>query len=267
MRVPLAALIIVPIAFASGASAAAQSASPGAPPSASPSAPGPSGSPGPSVPPVLLVTCGFRAYPGLGIDGPVVDPRGDDDTAARLGQAIDKWHEEFPGADEAEWRLAGSDETGSLYLGRTDEMAEGAWISIEVRPRDDGTWGSNIGECTPRRVISADLGTADWWLDPALPVPGADATELHILLMERACASGRPPDGRVAEPEVRYSSEAVAIAIGVQRAPGDQGCPGNPAVPATIALAEPLGGRTLLDGSYLPPRAATPPESWDPNDT
>jgi hypothetical protein len=208
--------------------------------------------------PTILVTCGYHAYPGRGIDGPRVEPGDDSRRARALRDALRRYREEFPGADAIAWRMAGHDETGFLFLARDDRFAETGWLSIEAERRD-GRWSASMGGCDPRRVIAADIGVADWWLDPAFPAPGPDATELHVLALERACASGRPPDGRIADPEIAYTPSSVAVTIGVRRSTGDHSCPGNPAVPLTVALPEPLGDRTLLDGSRLPPHPPTIP--------
>jgi hypothetical protein len=228
-----------------------------APPSSpGPSVVAPSASPTSST---ILVACGHRAYPGLGIDGPRVEPGADSRRARVLRDALRTYREEFPGIDALEWHMAGRDETGFLFLARDDRLVEEGWLSIGAERRN-GEWSASIGGCDPRRVLAADIGVADWWLDPAYPAPGPEATELHVLVLERACASGKPPDGRIAEPEVVYAADAVTITIGVRRSEGDHSCPGNPAVPLRVALGEPLGDRTLLDGSRLPPAPPSIPE-------
>jgi hypothetical protein len=209
----------------------------------------------------MLVTCGYRAYPGLGIEGPPVDPRADDPAARALGDALERYRDAFPVAEDTRWRLAGMDERGSLFLGRDEKASDSGWVGVEVY-QDEGQWRSTIGECDPRRVIAADIGIADWWLDPAFPAPGPDATELHALVLERACASGQPADGRIAEPVIEYAEDVVTITIGVRHAEGDQDCQGNPAVPLTVVLSEPLGDRTLLDGSRVPPGLPRAPDQW-----
>jgi hypothetical protein len=224
--------------------------------------PAPSGvrPPGKMTPiPTILVTCGYHAYPGRGIDGPRVEPGADSRRARALRDALATYREEFPGARDLAWHMAGRDKSGFLFLARDDRFADSGWLSIEAERRD-GRWSASMGGCDPRRVLTADIGVADWWLDPAFPAPGAYATELHVLVLERACASGRPPDGRIAEPEVVYATHAVTVTIGVRHSEGDHSCPGNPAVPLTVALAEPLGDRTLLDGSRLPPAPPSIPE-------
>lgn len=81
---------------------------------------------------------------------------------------------------------------------------------------------------------------------------------LAILLVERACASGQAPVGRVLPPVILMDAESVTIVIGVRSAPGGQRCPSNPAFALRVDLPEPLGDRRLLDGSTLPAREPLP---------
>jgi hypothetical protein len=105
-------------------------------------------------------------------------------------------------------------------------------------------------------VLAPEFGTATWALDPAFPAPTPGSTALHILVWERACSSGRPTTGRMSAPVIAYGPTTVTITIGVRPLTGLQQCPGPPGTPAVVGLAEPLGGRTLLDGGRVP---AAPP--------
>jgi len=69
------------------------------------------------------------------------------------------------------------------------------------------------------------------------------------------CASGRSADERILDPEVGLGDEEVVITFRVTPRGGDQDCQGNSATPYTVELGEPLGERTLLDGSHDPPAA------------
>jgi hypothetical protein len=237
-----------------------EAATSGCQPPASPLPSGAAPSAGPTTA-TILVTCGGRTYQGRGIKGPRVEPGADSRRARALQAALATYGEAFPGADAMEWHLAGRDDSGFLYLARDDRFAETGWLSIEAE-RGDGRWSTNMGGCDPRRVIAPDIGVTDWWLDPAFPTPKPEATELHVLILERDCASGQAPDGRIAAPEIAYGPSSVTVSIGVRRSEGDHSCPGNPAVPLTVVLAEPLGDRSLLDGSRLPPQPPEALEGW-----
>jgi hypothetical protein len=104
--------------------------------------------------------------------------------------------------------------------------------------------------------IEGTVAPAAWWVDPAtLPLDPA-ATAVEALVVERSCADGRPPDGRLLEPAVFAGADALLITIWVRRLPGPRDCPGNPTGSATIRLPEPLRDRRLLDGGEIPPRDA-----------
>jgi hypothetical protein len=113
---------------------------------------------------------------------------------------------------------------------------------------------------SPSMPPTGEVGPARWWLDPDVPEPGPDATELHVLALEQACASGSSPEGRIMPPEVTMDATHVTVTIGVRRVEGFADCPSNPAWPMTVTLPEPLGDRQLLDGSVQPPSPPQPPE-------
>lgn len=119
----------------------------------------------------------------------------------------------------------------------------------------DGGWVLDAqGTCTPRQdlgsLVPADLALTEH------PDPAADQLELQVY--ERACASGQSADGRVEIVEQELSDEQLSLVIGVQPQDGDQTCPGNPPTPLTIQLDEPLGERTVVDASTLPPQPLEP---------
>jgi hypothetical protein len=97
-----------------------------------------------------------------------------------------------------------------------------------------------------------DGGPADW--APAADADlSSDSTTVVLDVIERACASERPADGRIVVQDVRYEADAVVVTIGVVPIPGPNDCPGNPVTPFVLDLAEPLDGRQLLDGADEPP--------------
>jgi hypothetical protein len=136
---------------------------------------------------------------------------------------------------------------------------------------DRGAQSTEIGWPTVAEVlppaaseIPAGFGPATWALDPAFPSPGPTATELRVLVWERACSSGRPTTGRMSAPVIEDSPTSVSITIGVRPLTDSrlQACPIPRGTPALIDLGEPLGDRTILDGrTGAPPSPAFLPAS------
>lgn len=118
----------------------------------------------------------------------------------------------------------------------------------------DGTWMLSLaGTCTPR-VVTGDagrLGEADLTL-PSEPDP--TAAVLDLLVWERACASGRPADGRVVLVSLEETDDQVRVHVGVRPVEGDATCPGNPPTPFSVPLEQPLGDRQVVDVSVVPAR-------------
>jgi hypothetical protein len=126
----------------------------------------------------------------------------------------------------------------------------------------NGAWQLDLmGQCSPQPVVPAGIGLATWWLDPAFAVPAADDTIIHGLIVEQACANGKPPVGRVLEPQVFEDDAWVVVLVTVANVPGGADCPGNPTFPITITLPAPRGDRGLFDGSVVPARDASIPAS------
>jgi len=90
--------------------------------------------------------------------------------------------------------------------------------------------------------------------------PSADATELDVLVMERACASGRPADGRMSLDDVEVTPSEVRLQVSVRGLDGDQDCQGNPWTPLTVQLDTEVGDRVIVDANESP---ATPLEVVD----
>jgi hypothetical protein len=204
------------------------------------------------------VTCGGRTFPASGLDAPTGAEKAAGPEFDALRATVAKFGSEFPGSSDWTWRLAGRDETGAIFLARTDTLGPPGWVSIEVAAGPSGWQPLNMGSCDPHTVLSTEFGPATWALDPAFAPPTTDSTELHIQVWERACSSGSPTTGRMSAPVIEYNADTVIITIGVRPLGGVQTCPGPPGTPALVRLAEPLGERTLLDGGHVPPAPPTP---------
>ena len=89
----------------------------------------------PQAPPEALLTCGGRTFPRSGLDarpgaataaGPAFDA---------LRAALAKFGAAFPGSATWPWRLAGQDDSGAIFLARTDALGPPGWVAVEVTCR------------------------------------------------------------------------------------------------------------------------------------
>lgn len=131
--------------------------------------------------------------------------------------------------------------------------ASGIMLAGSFAP-DDLSTGIVFTGCYPR---VPNIGPASWWVDPATLPLSASTRTIQGFIHEGACAGGQSPEGRILDPVIAYRSDAIEVTFTVAKRPGDQDCQGNPSFPVEIRLSQPLGTRTLLDGSVAPPRDAT----------
>jgi hypothetical protein len=109
----------------------------------------------------------------------------------------------------------------------------------------------------PAGALEARVGPARWWVDPEGARPTASSTTIDAKILEQACASGDSPKGRVEPPLIELADTTVTVTYSVRHKVGGQDCQGNAPFAVELKLPEPLGNRTLLDGSETPPRDAT----------
>lgn len=212
----------------------------------------------PSVAPDLLrYTCGRFPF------GPeVLDITSSDEVADTPEAAALRTHLAGPGPDidflpDHGWKLVGADATGAEFVSVSD--GDPGMVNVLLERGQAGWRVSGWGQCRPSRLLPDGLGSADWWLLPGEPRPGPATRTFEALVSERACASGRPADGRIAGPDVVGVNLLVLVTFAVRPLEGVQNCQGNPASRVTVDLGEPLGNRTLLDGGALPPREPVEP--------
>ena len=96
-------------------------------------------------------------------------------------------------------------------------------------------------------------------------VPGSPV--FSVLATERACAGGRPPEGREVLAVLNETSEQVDVVVLVGSPEGDQTCPSNPPFTVRIELDTPLGDRTLFDTGTYPGIQLRGPEGVDVTET
>jgi hypothetical protein len=188
----------------------------------------------------LLITCDSAPFPVSVFDEPPGDELEDHPSAAVLRQALTLPRD--PGVGDLGWRRVYRDETSASYLTGTGPVYN--YFLIEVGPTG-WEWNGRYGECTFYPDLEGHTPVT-WTLDPAFPGPKATSKLLHLLVLEQACASGKPVIDRLLAPAIVYEPDGVFITFAALPLPGDgQDCQGNAPDQVTVRLREPLGDRTL----------------------
>lgn len=262
----ISVVILVAACQSSGASPSTEAASPDAPSLEAPSSepvPGSSievSSPdaGSTIDPDWVtqpaLTCGDnkRLFPPEALDGPGLAEFGLDPAAAVLRSTIADTPDYFP---DSGWHRVLENPDGVSFVAKGN--AETPWFGVTVGLFDGVLQPVIMGQCTLAIASPDGVTFGRWWLDPAGPPLTPETTEVSILLREQACASGRPPEGRVLRPAMVVREDSIDVVIGIRITPGGADCPGNPAHALTLELPEPLGSRKLFDASQYPPRPVT----------
>jgi hypothetical protein len=205
----------------------------------------------------ILLTCGGdERFPAAALAGVGLAEFENDAAAAVLKAAVAEGAEPLPLPLHG-WHRVAAGPAGVVFV--APRSGGTGWAMVAARPGPDGWDLDAYGDCAAAPVQPTGVNAADFWLDRDAPAPGPNATTLHGLIRERACANGRPPTGRVRPPAVTYSEQFVIVTVTVTEIPGGADCPGNPSDPITIELSEPLGDRRILDGSVFPARDASVP--------
>jgi hypothetical protein len=212
--------------------------------------------------PIPRFSCGDASltFPAEALTGPVGAELFPDAAADTLRAHLAGVGPDFEGLPDSGWRRLVDTGRGVLFQAADPgpDAAAGSMVFVAVADSAEGWQVTGWGECQPEPVLGPGIGVARWWPDPAKPPPDVASTGLDVLLLERACASGQPPVGRVFAPVVTSAADTVTILIPVRSAEGGQDCQGNPPFALRVELPEPLGERRLLDGSTLPPREPVP---------
>jgi hypothetical protein len=201
---------------------------------------------------------GTRVPAAVLTDGATADQLGDEAAAALDGASV-------PDIEPEEWRVLTETST-DVYLirelpkprvddhgeRRTHELMGIEWTD-QTEEGGEGWQLWQHGDCALRYDLGG-LGDAIVALDPDNP-PDPASSEVHLLVTEVACASGKPAEGRLTLERLVELEDRVKLVIGVEAPPGDaQSCQSNPPTPFTVELDAPLGDRTLMDGAVYPER-------------
>ncbi|QGG94346.1 hypothetical protein [Actinomarinicola tropica] len=200
-----------------------------------------------------LVSCDGYTFPHSALDEPGDLLDSDDPLAEAVRADLPNIGSEPDDLFAMEWRVLSRGDSEALVGGGTPP-------SVLLRLVEDrGRWRSEMGAvgapCTLRRAVPEGVEAVTWALDPAYPEPGADATELHVLVSSSACSSGEPLGDRLIGPQVEVTDDEVAVAFAAAPLPaGAYTCQGSPPDAVVVTLDEPVGDRTIVDALDLPPR-------------
>lgn len=163
-------------------------------------------------------------------------------------------------SDSGYW-LVSRDAARAQYLARGPGGQEPPFVEATVE-LEDGAWRlAGWGQCRPTIVLDG-LSLATWTLDPAVPMPGPDATTFTALVTERACTGGQAMGARLLPPSITYDEDTISVVFAARPLAGDSfDCPGNPATRVVVELREPLGDHRLLDAGLFPPADPSVPAS------
>jgi hypothetical protein len=154
---------------------------------------------------------------------------------------------------DVEWRvLRDNGEALTIGLGRwTDQGPVGDEAYVLELEREGDSWTpAGWAECRLSPVLREGLA----WAEVTGYRGDAQATTVTVEVHERECTSGRDPSSFLHEPFVVENAESVTIYWTSDPPSCDQNCQGNPSVERAVELTEPLGHRTVFDGSSYPPR-------------
>lgn len=158
----------------------------------------------------------------------------------------------FRNGVDIEWRvLRHEDESLTIGLGRWTErgpVGDEAYV-LELEREGDSWRASGWGGCHLSPVLKDGFA----WAEVTGYRGEAEDTTITARVQERNCTSGRDPGSFLHEPFVVETVDSVTLYWTAEPASGFQNCQGNPSVERVVKLNEPLGARTVLDGSSYPP--------------
>lgn len=142
-------------------------------------------------------------------------------------------------------REVAPDAAASAAVEADHEQVGVSWV--EAANIEPGWRVTSLGPCLLTIDLS-DLAVPLVALDPARPLDAA-AREVHLLVTEQACNSGRDADGRVEIVRLDEGEDRIELVLGIRPEEGGHDCPSNPPTPFTVTLEAPLGDRVVVDAT------------------
>lgn len=131
------------------------------------------------------------------------------------------------------------EQIGSISLWRQDER----WITFST---------PSVRDCEVRVPLGDGLEYVDVHRNPAW-TPVASDTSIELVAYEPVCEPERDPGETFAASLVEAENEVTVNVFTTQPSDASR-CGRRQPTPLTLALAAPLNGRHLLDGTHVPPR-------------
>ena len=138
----------------------------------------------------LSISCDSPAFSTTILDEPAEDEFEDHPSAAALRRALTLPRD--PGVGDLGWWRVARDERSATYLTGAGPVYN--YFVVEVGPAGWGVDRALRLSARSRRDLDGHRPVT-WTLDPAFPAPTAVSRQLHALVLEEACASGKPVAG------------------------------------------------------------------------
>lgn len=201
--------------------------------------------------------CSARLFPINALSGPTGAQRANSGAAAALRGVIKDPPVEIDGRiPKHRWRLIVR--KPSLAVFGSGDASRINLLTVQKRHDEGWAFAGYDSGCKPV-VIKNGVAGETWRLDPAAPPPNASTTRLALLVSERNCNSGDPPDAdRILPPRIDYAPRSITITYRIEPPEGFQTCPGAPPAAVALELDEAIGDRAIRDGGFVVPRDRRP---------
>lgn len=175
-------------------------------------------------------------------------PAGYEKESTGLAKALRKLTTGLGWMPRKDWRLIRKGRFSADLVHGELERRYKYWVGFE-RKGNKWHWVGS-GDCTLEAMKEgASVGL---WFRSRGQDYEATTKSIKVDVFEQSCSGGSPPTGRVLAPQVEYLSDSIVVTYFIKDQPGVFGCPGAPPVTRILRLSEPIGDRTVVDGSSYP---------------